>query len=508
MADWYVSSVTYNALPVWVASTAYTVGQIIRPTAPAASQQMPQRCTTAGTSGTTEAGWSSTIGNTTTQGTAVFTNVAGNGTTWGWNAAFGNLLSTSWSGPVGYVVAGDRVFVSSDHVETFSTGFVLASPNTAGVVQIISVNRAGSVPPVAADELAGATITVNTVVLEGGCNQYWQGFTFNWTASSVYLASSYNRSQYFRNCTITLSATPGRIGANNNTTVTFDNTTIQFGATAQGFGGGSSPYSFEFRWINTPSAVRGATIPVSLFNTVVGAAVFIATCRGVDLSAVTTSLVNPIANATQPWNKILLDSCRIASGVNRYGPNAIAAATGSSDEVELVNCFDGTNILSERHTYSGDLTTSKTTTLVGGAQDDVGLYSLQMVTRSNSDAMAVPLDSFWLDVENAAIGASHTATVEVISSLTLTNRDISLLLEYMSTSGSSLAVLANSRLTALATSTNLPTSSASWNSPPATPVAQQLQVSFTPQQAGRLRGQVRLGRPSTTVYVNPQIAVT
>jgi hypothetical protein len=43
-------------------------------------------------------------------------------------------------------------------------------------------------------------------------------------------------------------------------------------------------------------------------------------------------------------------------------------------------------------------------------------------------------------------------------------------------------------------------------SPP--PVKQLLQVTFTPQVAGRLRGLVKLGKPSIPVWVNPQIAVT
>lgn len=37
---------------------------------------------------------------------------------------------------------------------------------------------------------------------------------------------------------------------------------------------------------------------------------------------------------------------------------------------------------------------------------------------------------------------------------------------------------------------------------------QHIQVPFTPQQAGRVRGYVRLGKVSTTVYINPQIIVT
>jgi hypothetical protein len=52
------------------------------------------------------------------------------------------------------------------------------------------------------------------------------------------------------------------------------------------------------------------------------------------------------------------------------------------------------------------------------------------------------------------------------------------------------------------------TSTATWNSSPATPVKQRLQFTFTPQIAGRVRGQVRLGKPSTTVYVDPVITIT
>jgi hypothetical protein len=60
----------------------------------------------------------------------------------------------------------------------------------------------------------------------------------------------------------------------------------------------------------------------------------------------------------------------------------------------------------------------------------------------------------------------------------------------------------------LTTASAVTTSTATWNSSPATPVKQHLQVTFTPQVAGRVRGQVRLGKPSTTVYVDPVITIT
>src|SRR5262245_41147555 len=113
MADWYVSSAAYGAIPTWAASTAYKVGQIIRPTAPTIGLQLPQRCTTAGTTAGTEASWSNTNNATTTQGSAVFTCVAGQ-STYGWSAAAGNMLSIGIFASVARTTGGDRVFVSSD----------------------------------------------------------------------------------------------------------------------------------------------------------------------------------------------------------------------------------------------------------------------------------------------------------------------------------------------------------------------------------------------------------
>ena len=45
-------------------------------------------------------------------------------------------------------------------------------------------------------------------------------------------------------------------------------------------------------------------------------------------------------------NKFLFDSCRIASGVTRY--NARSSVHHTRDLVELINCYDGTNIINEK----------------------------------------------------------------------------------------------------------------------------------------------------------------
>lgn len=505
-----MSSAAWTAIAQFAASGVYAVGNIVRPlTAPAFGAQYAFRCTTAGTA-STEPSWSSASsnGNTVTTGGATFTNVSGQ-SAYGWTAAAGNLYAMTNAGAgSGRFSAGDRIYLSSDHSETTASNATYTLPNSQsfGVIQVISVNRAGSVPPAVADQTSGALIavsTANSLLLDASCNYYWQGITLA-SVGYILFNSSQAKSHYLRNCALQLTGGATRIYNNNPARVTLDNTTVAFSNAGSYIGGvsGANSYPFELQWINTPTAVGGSAVPTILFGTSQGTNII--TCRGVDLSALTTTLANVGGGGNT--HKILLDSCRIASGLIRYGTPT--GANETIDEVELVNCYDGTNIISERHTPAGDLTTSRTTTLVGGAQDDVGLFSHQMVSSTRADMLAMTLDSFWMDVENASTGASHTATVEIVSSASLNNTDISLQLEYLGTTGSSLANFASSLPSALTTVAVVPTSTAVWNNPPSTPVRQQLQVTFTPQQAGRLRGLVRLGKPSTTVYVNPQVTVT
>lgn len=446
-----------------------------------------------------------------TTGGATFTNVTGQ-STYGWGAPAGNCycMTNSGAGSPRFVV-GDRVFVSSDHTETGSNNYNWVNANAFGLLQILSVNRAGSVPPVAADALAGATISgaaTGNLTMDAACNIYYQGVTLTFAAGSgnvnIFFGNGFSKKHYLRNCTISLGSNTGsgsRVGTNNPTAIVLDNTTVQFGAVGQGIQGGQ--FQFNVTWLNTSSAIAGATIPTNLFISGSNNNAFLVTLRGVDLSALSTALLS--GNTTQ-GTKLLLDSCRVNASVNKQ-PSA--GFNTPEDEIELVACYDGTTTnIAERHTPAGDLTTNRSTTMVGGAQDDSGLFSHRLVSSTRSDFLTLPLESFWMDVENTVTGSSRTATVEIVSSASLNNTDISLQLEYLGTSGSSLASFGNSLPSALTASAAVPTSTATWNSPPGTPVYQHLQVTFTPQTAGRLRGIVRLGKPSTTVWVNPQITVT
>jgi hypothetical protein len=510
LADWYISSAAYAGLTAFVASHAYSIGDIVKPTAPAAGARWAFRCTTAGTS-STEPSWTSTNNGTNTSGGATFANVTGQ-STYFWVAAAGDISSMIGQSSVARFAPGDRMFVSSDHSEAQSFSPTYLGSGNAGASsytgsQVLCVNRAGSTPPAAADLTTGAVIACSTQIwFESAFPVYHYGVTYSFTGSSngFKFNQSSKKSHFFDNCVLYLNnASATYIEAFGPAGIILNNTPIRFGATTQFIGNpDNSPLFIE--WRATPSALPGS-VPAILFAPTTTTPI-VATLRGVDLSALTgTLLQNNSSGNSNCGCKLLLDSCRIASGLVRYGTSTIANTT---DEVELVNCYDGTNIINERYQPSGVVTTERTITLSGGATDDVGVFSLKLVSNANVDKYVNPLNSFWMDVENTAVGSSKTATVEIISSLTLNNDDISLLLEYQGTTGSSVASFANTLPTnVLTTNAAVTASTATWNSSPATPQKQKLVITFTPLVAGRVRGQVRLGRASTTVYLNPLITI-
>ena len=153
MANYYLSSVKYAALPQWAASTAYSVGDYVRNLAPvAASQQRVFKCTTAGTSGASEPSWNTGDGQTTVSGTATFTQVAGRES---------EQLSGDWRAPlptmaaaVALVPGGSVLYVSDDHLESYAAATNFNTPNAQAV---ICVDAGSTIPPTEAEFSRGAT---------------------------------------------------------------------------------------------------------------------------------------------------------------------------------------------------------------------------------------------------------------------------------------------------------------------------------------------------------------
>ena len=520
MADWYTSSVAYTALTQWAATTTLAVGAIRRQLAAPATNA--ERCfrvsaITTGITGASEPSpWTLTNNGTTADGGVTWTECTGqsnhqrdNGatTTWTAPAARLNCLSNATNGK-NVLAAGDRMFLSSDHAETQSTANTLTATNATinSPLTVMSVAKTGSVPPVAADVANGASVTTTGTVNLGFSGMfYFLGATFTCGGSFTFAAAG-NAAQYFKNCAFALTGTGGNLAINNlNLNLVFDNTTVQFSNAAQSML--TANQTLDFEWRNTPSAIQGGTFPTTLFTATNSGFAYI---HGVDLSAIGSS--NLVTWASASAIRFLFANCKLGSGF------VFTTSTGTnfnSGRIDLIDCDSAnTNYNNASAQRGGTITTEITIVRTGGATDGTTPVSHKFVSNANVNALAaqlvgLPIPTDFLYVTPGDVGVSMTATIQIISSVTLNNNDIWVDIEYPSSSSSPVSVIGTSNVAnPLVTAAAVTASVAAWASSPATPVTQQLQVSFTPQKIGVIYAVVRLAKASTTVYVDPTITIS
>src|SRR3990167_7953985 len=174
MAVWYCGSIDHTAVAQWAASTAYNIGAIVRQlAAPAEGDDRCFRCTTAGTSGASEPTWVLTEGSTTTDNTAVWTEVTGN-SAYGWTAAHARLLAAeNWADN------GDTIYIADDHNESRASTMSLPNKGTAASpIFIVCVSNAAAPPTARATTALVRTTTGNSAINFLGGFKYYYGRTF------------------------------------------------------------------------------------------------------------------------------------------------------------------------------------------------------------------------------------------------------------------------------------------------------------------------------------------
>lgn len=506
MAVWYLGSVKYAAVTQYANLHTYSIGDIVRQlAAPAAGKKRCFRCTTGGISGAAEPTWVLTKGNTTTAGTAIFTEVTGN-STYNWTAPFGELcdLIQTWAG------SGDTIYVESGHDETTNVGITSQNIGTlTSVINVWCVSSAGSVPPVAADLTTGANIrtgTSNTMSLLLQCDVRGINFHAGTGANSANI--TFNGSQghitTFTNCGMYLDGTSGgnfdfsNAGFSPYQHWIFDNTTFNFTNVNQFIKLGPA----NLTWRNTASAIGGSVPTVlitdggNFFSTV--------TADGLDLSAAGSGKTIVTAASTMLFadftNCKIDPAATLATRPNSWGPRVTSSICDST----------GTNYKQAVVDYTGTLTQEATIIRSSGASDGVTGISWKVVTTANPTfrlAFVTNEVAIW----NSTTGSSVTATVEIVNDgTTLTNDDIYIRVQYLGSSGSPLASVASSGVaTPLTAGASITTSTATWTTTGlTTPIKQKMAVSFTPQLAGYIRLTVYVKKASQTVYVDPLITLS
>lgn len=593
MSNWFVSSVGWTAVTAWVALETVSVGTYRRQlAAPTVGNERVFKCTaiTTGVTGAAEPTWNITNNSTTVDSGVTWTDITGsqaNQSAGSWTAPAARILDVFAT--AGRVSNGDTIYVSSDHAETQASALTFGGAATS--VSIICVSRAGgsSMPPVSADKTTGGSVSTTGAndLQVGRASQssglYVYGLTFNAGSSSnaanLQLAPTAvvlnGLSVTFDTCTLVLSntSTSSRIlvGLNTNSNlpcvnVNLINTTMTFGAAGQGIILGNA----KLDWANTASALLG-TVPTTLF--IAGSPIIASSARlhGVDLSALSTSI---IPSASWGGFTFWLYDCKVHASLTPMAssPGTFSNA-GDGGFLRLDNCSsDSTNYKLSWMLPGGVVAQDTSVIVIGGANDGVQANSWKIVTAS-TPAIQAPLILPPISRRYNTTGASKTITVYFAASAAaaLTNAQIWLEVEALTSAGSPLSSITSNRVADLLSSTTAAahaTDSSAWDtgatarqnnhayaigdvfktataagqifivtvagtsatSEPAAytgvadgasittdrnggsmtvrcMVRQKMTVTLTPQLAGSLLAGIRVAVASTTVYIDPKLNV-
>ena len=410
--------------------------------------------------------------------------------------------------------AGDTLYVAHDHAENTAALVTLTSSGTvANPTKVICVDRGGSVPPVSADRRATASVSSNTgnngITLNGWT--HYDGIIFNagvGTSGTAQLTIPGTSNNWIRldNCSLRLPSTGGSAiqiggfaGAATGAFVELNNTTLSFNATSH-----IVNVAGVFKWRNTPSAVIGAAVPTILFGSVAGRGMDLDVI-GVDLSAVGSGKTLVNANNSAIAGKARFIDCKIDTAVTK---NSASFASHGSNEVDFIRTgATGINYTTYRGRISGTLDHETTIVRTGGASDGTTPIAWKIVTTANCN-FSLPFECPPIAIWNDTTGSSKTATVEGVwgGGAVPNDDDIWLEVEYLGDASSPQGSFVNDgKADLLASAAGQTSSSETWGG---STTKFKLACTFTPQMKGWVYGRVKVGKASSTLYVDPLITLT
>lgn len=515
MADYYLKSGN-NA--DWAATTVKSVGDrvVASRVATAARKVRVYECTTGGTTGGSEPAWNSTVGGTTTDGTVTWTTREPTM----WANAHRYLDHMTHTAAAGSVVAGDRVFVSNGHSESF-TGNSLLTENIAtkdNPYYVLCVSDDTTEPPTTL--ATGASIGCTGTYSLRGHSAYFYGIELRCGVGSavttaIRLDGQGNATTWLRfeqsvldigasagGATSVLTGEPVGPGAAGRTQeVYFVNVEIQFGGTSAAL---LQIQSGGFTWLGG-FVTAGASTPVSLIGIPNGSARKVL-ISGVDFSAINaTNLLGMGVGSGHYADDITLIACKLSSATQ-----ISAQPAGTNVVIRVINCSSGTeNYKYKSRNYYGDVDHEATLVRTGGASDGTTPLSWKVVTTANARRVQ-PLYTPWMFLWNDAIGSAKTVTVEILhdSATALKDNEVWLEVLELGSSAAPQATLVRDASDVLAAGADQTSSAATWTTTGmGNPNTQKLAVTFTPQMKGLFRARVAVGKASKTLYVDPLLVV-
>lgn len=437
-----------------------------------------------------------------------------------WSGATGAGNGTSWADAyttLAAVIAGQgnnptRVFVASDHVELTGTTIVFPSVLSA-VYTLISSDRTSGFPPTVEQSGAriGSTSGTNLTLQNG----YYSKGVF-WTAGE---GSTATRNLFFdstvgyhgvrivgggielKNTGAASRVMFGTGATSRNTRFALENAEIRFGNAGQGFLMYAASLSIK------DGALAGSAVTefIKAFSTVAADV----DVSGLDMSSGAASM-NLLAANLNGVGQLKFDSCKMPAGWTG-GIVSGAALAHSGLKALMINCDSAdTNYRLITAGWGAGLNTETAVYRTGGASDGVTPISWRIATNTLTTYPLINFDAPPITRWNDVTGSPVTVSIEVLTDgVTLKNDGAWLEVQYLDDAGYPLgALVSDERPSQLAAAADQDASTAAWTATGiTTPIAQKLSVTFTPQQKGFIQARVRVARPSSVIYVCPQLEV-
>lgn len=399
------------------------------------------------------------------------------------------------------MAAGDTLFVGDDSNESVAGAIAAVFPGTTVSPNFIYCADHTKALPASADLKTGAagagsvtTTGNNAITLSGSFYCYGVFFSSGNGANTVAitLANASGNSQSFDNCVIKIGGTSGgaitlsRGCYFNNCTLTISSAASTMNANGRTFvrGGsltGTGPNSFL-------SAAGGMEV---LFE-------------GVDLSNIASTKTLVLSSTTSAQSVIFKD-CKLASGVVVLG-----AQTGllNGTSIKAIRCDSGaTNYRTEVHGAQGPMTTETTIVRTGGATD--GTTTISYKAASNADCRwTFPLEFIPITFWNTSTSAITTLTIygTTTGGGVPNDDDIWVEVEYLGSSATPVgSKISSSKASNLAASaaTNNSSDASTWGGSGAGNGFKIVCPSFTPGMVGPVTIYVKVGKASSTYYIDP-----
>lgn len=382
---------------------------------------------------------------------------------------------------------GDTIYVASDHSESGGAITLDSSFSIGDKPRFISVNR--------------STMAFETMVTGGGIisctdanvdiylknNAYYNGVYFS-SSDDFFAANGAGVHSILENCTITFNDNFG-VGLNHNERVDLINCDV------------TSVTLSQFNVNKCTTRMTGGSYTTTASPTVFldnvdlegGEAVF----TDVDLSGVYANA--SIIDANVARCNIVFTRCKMWTGWN-----VPTLTTPNSGTIKLHSCDTGDGYW---HFYEASFygaISQNTAYYLNATYDGSNGFSAKMVSNSNAEEYSEPLRYKLCEVY---ADANPTITVELACASTLSNDDFWVEIESNDATDNALGGVSSTKpATITTTPTALDTSAEVWSTTDLT--EQKVSKTISGGAAGIVTVWACLAKPSTTVYVDPDVTVS